>query len=95
MAMKKNPAPKKPAVKRPGTTPVPKSTPMPYKPSTRKPDVEKMPYKPSTRGGTSGNPIPSEESRRPGQPSVDDKIYRTMPITEPQLKQIKKMYGIE
>ena len=27
-------------------------------------------------------------------PSVDDRIYRTMPITEPQLKQIKKMYGI-
>jgi hypothetical protein len=28
-------------------------------------------------------------------PSVDDKIYRTMPITEKQLKGIKKMYGIK
>jgi hypothetical protein len=63
----------------------PKSTPMPYKPSSRKPDVEVMPYKPSSRGGTSAGPAPS----------VDDKIYRTMPVTEQQLKQIKKMYGIE
>ena len=68
---------------------------MPYKPSSRKPEAKVMPYKPSTRGGTSAGPAPSEESRRPGQPSVDDRIYRTMPITEPQLKQIKKMYGIE
>jgi hypothetical protein len=27
-------------------------------------------------------------------PSVDDKIFRTMPITEKDLGQIKKMYGI-
>jgi len=27
-------------------------------------------------------------------PSIDDKIYRTMPITEKQLNGIKKMYGI-
>ena len=73
----------------------PKSTPMPYKPSTRKPKVEVMPYKPSSGGGTSAGPAPSEESRRPRQPSVEDRIYRTMPITEPQLKQIKNMYGIE
>jgi hypothetical protein len=78
----------------------PKSTPMPYKPSSRAPKAEVMPYKPSTRGGTSAGPVPSEisrgeQTRRLNPPSVDDKIYRTMPITEPQLKQIKKMYGIE
>ena len=28
-------------------------------------------------------------------PSVDDKIYRTMPITEKQLGSIKKMYGFK
>ena len=27
-------------------------------------------------------------------PSVDDKIFRTMPITEKDLGRIKKMYGI-
>ena len=73
---------------------------MPYKPSTRGPKAEVMPYKPSNRGGTSAGPVPSEiskgEARRSeNQPSVDDRIYRTMPITEPQLKQIKKMYGIK
>ena len=73
---------------------------MPYKPSSRKPEAKVMPYKPSTRGGTSAGPVPSEiskgEARRSeNQPSVDDRIYRTMPITEPQLKQIKKMYGIK
>ena len=26
---------------------------------------------------------------------IDDKIYRTMPITEKQLGSIKKMYGIK
>lgn len=28
-------------------------------------------------------------------PSVDEKVLRSMPITEPQLKQIKKHLGIE
>jgi hypothetical protein len=33
---------------------------------------------------------------KPVKPVVnDDKIYRTMPITEKQLGQIKKMYGIK
>ena len=72
---------------------------MPYKPSSRKPEAEVMPYKPSSRGRTSAGPVPSEisrgEIRRPNSPSMDEKIYRTMPITEPQLKQIKKMYGIK
>jgi len=72
---------------------------MPYKPSSRKPEAKVMPYKPSTRGGTSAGPVPSEiskgEARRENQSPVDDKIYRTMPITEQQLKQIKKMYGIK
>ena len=106
MAQMKKPAPKKPAVKRPNAKPVPlpakpKATPMPYRPSTGRPKAEVMPYKPSTRGGTSVGPVPSEISRgqqmrrSENQPSVDDRIYRTMPITEPQLKQIKKMYGIE
>ena len=79
---------------------MPEGVKMPYKPSG-KPKTETMPYKPSNRGGTSAGPIPSEISkgqqmrRSENQPSVDDRIYRTMPITEPQLKQIKKMYGIE
>ena len=92
MANMKKPAPKKPTTK-------PKATPMPYRPSTGRPKAEVMPYKPSTRGGTSVGPVPSEisrgQNRSPNPPSVDDKIYRTMPITEPQLRQIKKMYGIE
>jgi hypothetical protein len=33
---------------------------------------------------------------KPAKPMVDDdKIYRTMPITQKQLGQIKKMYGIK
>jgi hypothetical protein len=59
-----------------------------------------MPYKELGRGGTSAGPVPSEISRgeirrESNQPSMDDRVYRTMPITEPQLKQIKKLYGIE
>ncbi len=38
---------------------------------------------------TKGTPI------KVNPPSVDDKIYRTMPITEKQLGSIKKMYGIK
>ena len=68
--------------------------------STAKPKATPMPYKRSTGGGTSAGPVPSEisrgeQTRRLNPPSVDDKIYRTMPVTEQQLKQIKKMYGIE
>jgi hypothetical protein len=38
---------------------------------------------------TTGRKVPN-----PGL-GTDDKIYRTMPITEKQLKGIKKMYGIK
>lgn len=38
---------------------------------------------------TKGNAI------KPQPMPVDDKIYRTMPITEKQLGTIKKMYGIK
>lgn len=85
-------------------TPAPRATTMPYKPSGSKPKAEVMPYKPSTRGGTSAGPAPSgpgrsTPSRVPREqergPTMDDKVYRTMPITEQQLKKIKTMYGIE
>lgn len=39
--------------------------------------------------GDRGTPIPTLPVRR------DDKIIRTMPITEKQLGQIKKYYGIK
>lgn len=40
------------------------------------------------KSAANSNPI---DQRR----MVDDKIYRTMPITEKQLGQIKKHYGIQ
>ena len=40
-------------------------------------------------------PMPKKQNPiKVNPPSVDDKIYRTMPITEKQLGAIKKMYGI-
>jgi hypothetical protein len=43
------------------------------------------PKKPKgSKGGGMMKPLP-----------IDDKIYRTMPITEKQLGTIKKMYGIK
>jgi hypothetical protein len=63
----------------------PKKKLMPYRepPKSR----ESRPMRPGVPG-----PVPV-----PGQPkpNIDDQIYRTMPITEPQLKQIKKAYGIK
>jgi hypothetical protein len=40
--------------------------------------------KPPTKGGGRVQPLP-----------IDDRIYRTMPITEKQLGSIKKMYGFK
>jgi hypothetical protein len=47
---------------------------------------KKAPVKPLPR---KQNPI------KPGPSNPDDKIYRTMPITEKQLGAIKKMYGFK
>ncbi len=50
----------------------------------RKPDVRiGLPKKPRNGRGGVVRPLP-----------IDEKIVRTMPITEKQLGQIKKMYGI-
>jgi hypothetical protein len=40
------------------------------------------------------DPRPGRKVPNPGMGN-DDKIYRTMPITEKQLGAIKKMYGIK
>ena len=43
-----------------------------------------------------GTPIKAPKGKGPIMRTlpIDDKIYRTMPITEKQLGTIKKMYGI-
>jgi hypothetical protein len=46
---------------------------------------KKAPLKPPIKVGKD-KPYP--------MPGIDDKVYRTMPITEKQLSSIKKMYGI-
>ena len=61
------------------------------------PKKKLMPYrepKPKGIGYGPGQPGPVPVPGQP-KPNIDDKIYRTMPITEPQLKQIKKAYGIK
>jgi hypothetical protein len=55
----------------------------------KKAPVKPLPVKPIKGPRDRAYPMP-----RVGQP-VDDKIYRTMPITEKQLGAIKKMYGIK
>ena len=56
------------------------------KPKAKKvPVVKPLPIKKAPK---KQNPI------KVAPPSPDDKIYRTMPITEKQLNGIKKMYGI-
>ena len=57
--------------------------PKPNPRSSKKAPVKPLPIKKAKQ-----NPI------KVTPPSVDDKIYRTMPITEKQLGAIKKMYGI-
>jgi len=57
----------------------------------RGPQVDPQPVKktPKPPKKARQNPI------KPGPVSPDDKIYRTMPITEKQLGAIKKMYGFK
>ncbi len=62
----------------------PKKKLMPY----REEDIKRPPRPPVGPGVTRGE-------LSPARPNIDDQIYRTMPITEPQLKQIKKAYGIK
>jgi hypothetical protein len=57
------------------------------------PKKKLMPYR-EQRPMKPGNPPPVPVPGLP-KPNIDDQIYRTMPITEPQLKQIKKAYGIK
>jgi hypothetical protein len=60
--------------------------------------------RPGTRNRGTGRKVPMpvvdprpKAGRKVPNPGlgVDDKIYRTMPITEKQLNGIKKMYGIK
>jgi hypothetical protein len=59
--------------------------PKPNPRATKAPVVKPLPIK---KAPVKQNPIKTKA------PSIDDKIYRTMPITEKQLGSIKKMYGI-
>jgi hypothetical protein len=57
--------------------------------------------KPPVKAKDKPFPMPKITPNKPGakkptiSSSTDDKIYRTMPITEKQLGGIKKMYGIK
>jgi hypothetical protein len=57
----------------------------------RGPQVDPRPVKKTAKPPKKArqNPI------KPGPSNPDDKIYRTMPITEKQLGAIKKMYGFK
>ena len=106
---KKTPAPKATTMPYKPSGSKPKATLMPYRPKKeRKPagpvpsEISKGPQRPGSSGPAPSGPshstlskVAKEQERRPSAPSMDDKVYRSMPITEPQLKKIKKMYGIE
>jgi hypothetical protein len=53
--------------------------------------------KPKATKNVKGTPIKTPKAKGPiVKPlPIDDKVYRTMPITEKQLGSIKKMYGIK
>jgi hypothetical protein len=62
---------------------------LPDKPGAKKPIIteqKKKPLKP---------PVKSKNKPYPMPRITDDRIIRTMPITEKQLGTIKKMYGIK
>jgi hypothetical protein len=60
--------------------------PSPKPKATKGPVVKPLPIK---KAPNKQNPIKSSA------PSPDEKIYRTMPITEKDLGAIKRMYGIK
>ena len=62
--------------------------------SSRKPKKEVAPPKKKLMPYREQRPM-NPGVTGPAKPTIDDQIYRTMPITEPQLKQIKKAYGIK
>ena len=60
---------------------------------------KKAPLKPPTKGKDKPYRMPRILPGKPGSPKpgieTDERVYRTMPITEKQLGSIKKMYGIK
>jgi hypothetical protein len=59
-------------------------------------DVRPLPVKPGKGNGKVRiQPMPVPGKGRGARPlPIDERIVRTMPITEKQLGQIKKMYGV-
>jgi hypothetical protein len=56
-----------------------------------KPVVDPRPVK---KAAVKPLPVKKQTPIKVAPPSIDDKIYRTMPITQKDLGRIKKMYGI-
>ena len=78
------------------------SIPKPNPKATKGPVVKPQPIKPPARAIKAPvKPMPIKTAPNKQNPikvqpiSPDDKIYRTMPITEKDLGTIKKMYGIK
>ena len=70
--------------------------PLPVKPGKGNGKVRPLPVKPGKGNGKVRiQPMPVPGKGRGVRPlPIDEKIVRTMPITEKQLGSIKKMYGI-